>query len=106
MLGAALGFLLPWQFVPLALSFLVLAATAWPQGLLPVSAPRGRGDPGRLRSDFLRLCLVLRLRAQRLGELTGGIWIPLLLLFVLRDRGPGTGMWRRALDGSAAPLAL
>jgi hypothetical protein len=40
------------------------------------------------------------------GELAGGFWIALLLLFILRDRRPSASLWRRAMDGSAAPLAL
>jgi hypothetical protein len=40
------------------------------------------------------------------GELAGGFWIPLLLLFALRDRNPSAQVWRRALDGSTLPLAL
>ena len=40
------------------------------------------------------------------GELSGGIWIPLLLLFVLHDRHPHGSLPRRAFDGSTAGLAL
>ena len=40
------------------------------------------------------------------AELAGGFWIPLLLLFALRNRNPGGSVWRRAFDGSTAPLAL
>ena len=40
------------------------------------------------------------------GELAGGFWIPLLLLFVLRDRLPDAPILRRAFDGSTAPLAI
>ena len=41
------------------------------------------------------------------GELAGGFWIPLLLLFVAARRAiPPQPAWRRALDGSTAPLAL
>ena len=37
------------------------------------------------------------------GELAGGFWIPLVLLFALRDRNPcRLGLRARALDGSAA----
>jgi len=40
------------------------------------------------------------------AELAGGFWIPLLLLFALRDRNASAPAWRRALDGSTLPLAL
>jgi hypothetical protein len=40
------------------------------------------------------------------GELCGGLWIPLLLLFALRDRQPYAPLGRRALDGSALPLSM
>ena len=107
MLGAALGFLLPWQFVPLALSFLVLAATGLATRALARQALReGAATLAGCVAIFSGYALFCAYERSAFGELTGGIWIPLLLLFVLRDRGPGTGMWRRALDSSAAPLAL
>ena len=40
------------------------------------------------------------------GELAGGFWIPLLLLFILRDRNPQSSLLRRAFDGSSVLLAL
>ncbi|MGB8260938.1 MAG: 6-pyruvoyl-tetrahydropterin synthase-related protein, partial [Terracidiphilus sp.] len=40
------------------------------------------------------------------GEMAGGVLLPLLLLLVLRDGNPGATVFRRALDGSAAWLAL
>jgi hypothetical protein len=40
------------------------------------------------------------------GELTGGFWMPLLLLLVMRDRNLSGSAWRRAFDGSTFPLAL
>jgi hypothetical protein len=40
------------------------------------------------------------------GELAGGFWIPLMLLLILRDCNSCESVFRRAFDGSAAPLAL
>ena len=67
MLGAALGAFLPWQLVPIALTFLLLAATGLATRKLALCAlPHGTSNPCRLRSPFLRLRPLHRLRALRL----------------------------------------
>jgi hypothetical protein len=107
MLGAAMGIALPWQFVPIALTFLLLAAT----GLATLAlarqalgeAPATLAGCAALFSGYALFCAYER---SAFGELTGGFWIPLLLLFILRDRNPAGSVIKRALDGSAAPLAL
>src|ERR1700723_897061 len=95
MLGAALGLALPWTLVPVALVFLVLAAT----GL----ATRALAGCATLFSGF---ALFTAYERTAFAELMGGFWIPLLLLFALRDRRTEAPLWQRTLDGSALPLAL
>jgi hypothetical protein len=107
MAGALLGLVLPWKAVSVAFIFLLLAGTglanralarevmkdgpATLAGCAAIFLGHGISDAA-LRSDY--------------AELTGGFWIPLLLLFLLRRRNASGGLWRRAFDGSAAPLAL
>ncbi len=107
MLGAALGSILPWTLVPAALTFLVLAATGLATRAL---ARQMLGDaPATLAGCaalFSGYALFTAYERTAYGELTGGFWIPLLLLFALRDANPAGPAWKRALDGSASPLAL
>ena len=107
MLGAALGFVLPWPFVPVALIFLFLAATGLAVRALALEAladaPATLAGSAAIFSGF---ALFTAYERTAFAELTGGFWIPLLLLFALRDRNPSAGFWRRVFDGSALPLAL
>lgn len=107
MLGAALGTVLPWAWVPVAMVFLLLSAT----GLATFALAR------RLLSDapatlaaittiFSVWVLYNAYERAAFAELSGGFWVPLLLLLLLRDTAPSLVNWRRALDGSAVPLAL
>jgi hypothetical protein len=107
MLGAALGLVLPWVSVPVAMSFLLLSAT----GLATYALARQRLSvaPATLAGCaalFSVFALFTAYERAAFAELSGGFWIPLLLLFALRDRGLSAPFWRRALDGSTWPLAL
>jgi len=107
MLGAALGLVLPWTLVPVAMTFLLLAATgfatrALARQLLP-RAPATLAGCAAIFSGYVLFSTYFR---TAFAELAGGFWIPLLLLFALRDRNSAASVWRRALDGSALPLAL
>jgi hypothetical protein len=121
MLGAALGFVLPWQLVPIALTFLLLAAT----GLATRALARqvlsdGAATLAGCVAIFSGYALFCAYERSAFGELAGGFWIPLVLLLILqprrqrpvcgdpglRDRTPPGSLVRRALDGSTAPLAL
>jgi hypothetical protein len=107
MLGAALGFLMPWQFVPIALVFLLLAATGFATRALALEAlPDASATLAGCASLFSGFALFTAYERTAFAELTGGFWIPLLLLFALRDGGPAAPVWRRALNGSTLPLAL
>ena len=121
MLGAAVGLLLPWPLVPVAMTFLMLAATglanrALARRLLPEAAATLAGCAA-LCSLYTLFTVYDR---TAFGELAGGFWIPLLLLFALsphrrrpvgadpalRDRRSDAALWGRSLDGSTLPLAL
>jgi hypothetical protein len=107
MLGAALGLILPWKLVPVVITFLLLAATglatrALARLYLP-EAPATLAGCAALFSGYTLFCTYYR---AAFAELAGGFWIPLLLLFTLRDRCASAPLWRRALDGSTLPLAL
>ena len=91
MLGAALGFILPWTLVPAALNFLLLAGTglaarALARQLLPEGAATLAGCAA-IFSGYTIFCAYER---SAFGELAGGVWMPLILLFALkgfRDSG-------------------
>ena len=107
MLGAALGWVLPWQLVPLALIFLLLAATGLATRWLARQVlSDGASTLAGCAAIFSGYALFTAYERSAFGELAGGFWIPLLLLFILRDRNPAASLGRRALDGSALPLAL
>jgi len=107
MLGAALGFAMPWQLVPILLIFLLLAGTGLATRALALEvlpdAPATLAGCAALFSGF---ALFAAYERTAFAELTGGFWIPLLLRAALRDRNPSAGLWRRALDGSTLPMAL
>jgi hypothetical protein len=107
MLGAALGFVLPWPLVSVAMVFLFLAGTGLATRALALQALRDA--PATLAGCaalFSGFALFTAYKRTAFAELSGGFWIPLVLLFALRDRNPSAGLWRRALDGSTLPLAL
>ena len=107
MLGAALGAVLPWTLVPLAFTFLALAATGLAvRALARQALDNGPATLAGCAALFSGYTLFTAYERTAFGELAGGIWIPLLLLFVLRDRNPSGSLIQRAFDGSTAPLAL
>lgn len=107
MLGAALGIVMKWKLVPMALTFFLLAGTGIASRALAREAlSDGPATLAGCIAIFSGYSLFTAYERTAFGELTGGFWIPLLLLFVLRDRHPDAPILRRAFDGSAAPLAL
>ncbi|MGB8099790.1 MAG: hypothetical protein WCF17_21755 [Terracidiphilus sp.] len=107
MLGAALGSALPWTLVPAALTFLLLAGTGLATRALARQAlPGGAATLAGCVAIFSSYPLFCAYERAAYGELTGGFWIPLLLLYILRDRDPSAPLRVRWLDGAAAPLAL
>jgi hypothetical protein len=107
MLGAALGAIFSWTLVPIVLTFLLLAATGL--AVRALARPALDDGPATLAGCaalFSGYTLFTAYERTAFGELTGGFWVPLLLLFVLRDRNPSGSLFKRAFDGSTAPLAL
>lgn len=107
MAGAALGAVLPWKFVPLAETFLILFGVGLATRALAREAMEdGPATLAGCVAIFFGYALFTAYERTAFAELTGGIWIPLLMLLILRDRHPSATLWRRALDGSTALLAL
>jgi hypothetical protein len=112
MLGAGLGMILPWQLVPVTLTFLLLAAG----GLATRTLARQALDDSTstlagCAALFSGYALFSAYERSAFGELSGGFWIPLLLLFLLRERNPaglsaGRSLALRVFDGSTSPLAF
>ena len=107
MLGAALGLVLPWTLVPVALTFLLLAGTGFAtRSFAREYLPENAATIAGCAAIFSSYTLFSTYFRTAFAELAGGFFIPLLLLFALRDRDAGEGDWQRPLDGSALPLAL
>lgn len=107
MLGAALGAVLPWTLVPIALTWILLAATGLAtRALARQLLPDGAATVAGCAALFSSYALFAAYERADFAELAGGCWIPLALLFTLRDRNPTGPLLRRAFDGSAAPLAF
>ena len=107
MLGAALGAILPWSFAPIALTFIIVAAT----GLATRALARESLDesPATLAgcvAIFSGFTLFTGYERCAFPEFAGGFWLPLILLFLLRDRRPSAPLIRRSFDGSTVPLAI
>lgn len=116
MLGAALGAVLPWTQVAVALTFLLLAGT----GLATRALARqvlgdGAATLAGCAALFSGYALFTAYERSAFAELAGGFWIPLVLLYVLRDHNSsasnstGSASTRisiRTLDGSIAGLAV
>jgi hypothetical protein len=107
MAGAILGMFLPWSFVPLALSILLLTATGLAtRALARATMADGPATLAGCAAIFLSYALFNVYKRCDYAELAAGALIPVLLLFALRRRNPSGSFWARAFDGSAAPLAL
>jgi hypothetical protein len=107
MLGAALGALLPWNLAPMALTFIIFATTGLATRALALEALDDL--PATLAgcvSIFSGFTLFTGYERCAFPEFAGGFWLPLLLLFALRDRRPSASLKRRAFDGSTVPLAI
>jgi hypothetical protein len=105
--GAILGIILPWPAVPIVLLFLMLAGTGLANRALGREVmEEGPATLAGCVAIFFGYALFCAYRRAAYGELAAGIWIPLILLLMLRRRNPEGGWLRDAFDGSAAPLAL
>jgi hypothetical protein len=113
-LGALLGYLVPWTWVAAAFTFLCLTAVglstrALARSFLPAPAATLAG----VIATSTPYTLFTAYERTAFGELAAAFWIPLLLLFAWRQSEPGKlrvsqfgRAMDRAIDGSTAPLAL
>ena len=107
MLGAALGLLLPWNLVAIALTWVLLAGTGLAtRALARQMLPEGAATLAGCAAIFSGYALFCVYERSAFGELSGGFWIPLLLLFILRDRDASEPAMHRIFDGSTLMLAL
>lgn len=113
MVGAALGVILPWKALPVALSFLLLAAS----GLATRALARqvfadGIATLAGCTSIFCGYSLFTAYERSAFAEMTGGFWVPLMLMLMLRGsskanfRGDQGALARRLFDGSVLGLSL
>ncbi len=106
MLGAVLGLFFSWTAVPITLVFLLLAGTGLAhRALARLFLSDGPATLAGCAAIFIGNLLVDVYMRSDYAELTGGIWIPLLLLFQLRTRTGAPHRLPRTLAG-VAPLAL
>jgi len=110
MLGAVLGLVLPWRLAPIALTFLTFAGTGLATRALALEICDGAVSTlAGCASIFSGFALFTGYERSAFPEFMGGVWLPLVLLFALRERDDSEtqpGIFRRALDGSTVPLAL
>jgi hypothetical protein len=107
MLGAAFGSIFPWKGVPLAITCLFLACAGLAtRALARQTLPEGPSTLAGCAALFSGYALFTAYERSDFGELSGGFWVPLLLLLIFRDRNRTSTTWRRAFDGSAALLAV
>ncbi len=110
MLGAALATALPWSLVPLAITFVLLAGTGLATRALAREAlNEGAASLAGCIAIFSGYPLFTAYERSAFAELAGGIWIPLVLLYALRnsdEQSAGAADRRRIFNGSIAPLAI
>jgi hypothetical protein len=105
--GALLGMFLPWSAVPVVFAWLLLAATGLATRKLAREAlAEGPATLAGCSVIFLGFALFTAYKRSAYAEMAGGVFMPLLLLYLLRRRAPAAGLVRSAFDGSTAPLAL
>ena len=110
MMGAALGSVLPWTLVPVVLVFAILAGTGLAtRALAREMLSEGSAVLAGCIAIFCGYPLFTAYERSAFAELAGGIWIPLILLYGLRNREDehaGGIFWPRIFNGSVVPLAL
>jgi len=105
MIGAFLGVFVPWAKVSIALAFLLFAGTGFAhRALAREILADGPAVLAGCASIFLGNLLLDTYMRSDYAELAGGVWIPLLLLFLLRKEPPASANFARFLFG-VAPLS-
>ncbi|HEV2484666.1 MAG TPA: 6-pyruvoyl-tetrahydropterin synthase-related protein [Terracidiphilus sp.] len=91
MLGAALGAVLPWTLVAVALTFLLLAGTGLATRVLARQVlGEGAATLAGCAALFSGYALFTAYERSAFAELAGGFWIPLVLLYAIR-KGTASG---------------
>jgi hypothetical protein len=91
MLGAALGAVMPWAAVPVALVFLLFAGTGLATRALAREAmENGPATLAGCLAIFSGYALLTAYQRSAYAELAGGLCIPLMLMFLLRDGRPAS----------------
>lgn len=112
MLGALLGTILPWAVVPAAFTLILLAASAFAiRKLAREWLPQSASTVAACAYILNPYTLFVAYERTAYGELAGGIWLPLILLYALRaapaqsPRLPA-GIAQRGREGPAiAPVS-
>jgi hypothetical protein len=106
-LGAALGYILNWIWVPAAVTFLFLACAGLAtRALARQFLPAPNATLAGILAAITPYGLFCAYERTAFSELAAAAWIPLLLLFALRRVETRSAPAARAFDGSATPLAL
>lgn len=111
MLGAVLGSVFTWQYAPLAMTFVLLAATGFATRALARQAmSNGPATLAGCFALFSPYALFTVYERSAYAELAGGFWIPILSLLILKEGQGGNAervsLYRRIFGGSALPIAL
>ncbi len=126
MIGAALATILPWTAVPIALTFITFAATGLAtRALARLALTDAQSTLAGCVAIFSGYAIFTGYERTAFPEFAGGFWLPLLMLYALREnwvpqvprtRGPGKdaepavelprSLFRSAFNGSTVPLAI
>jgi hypothetical protein len=107
MLGAALGAVLPWTLVPLALTYILLAGTGLAvRSLARQALTEGAATLAGCCAIFSGYALFTAYERTAFAELAGGLWIPLVLLGALSCERTAGPFWTRMLRPATLGLAL
>ncbi len=111
MLGALLGRFFNWAHTPFVVTFLLLAGTGLAtRALARQVMSEGPATLAGCFALFSGYTLFSVYERSAYAELSGGFWIPLLLLLILREGQRGESAdssgFRRVFGGSALPIAL
>jgi|HubBroStandDraft_1064217.scaffolds.fasta_scaffold27599_2 hypothetical protein len=107
MLGAALAAILPWSAVPIALTWLIFAATGLAtRALARLALTEVQATLAGCVAIASGYVLFTGYERTSFPELAGGFWLPLVMLLALRVRKSSAALFRSAFDGSTVPLAI
>ena len=86
MAGALLGVVVPWRFVPQVLVFILFAATGLATRALARQAfGEGVATLAGCAALFSGYALFTAYERAAFAEMTGGFWVPLMLIMILRE---------------------